>query len=170
MLALALCCLTPSLASAQATEDEQLDEARGLRAAGIALTVSGVATAGVGTGLMLGVGDWGGVIGGGTLEGLGGVLSLIGIPMWIVGAARVDVLSASLDARDRIARGYEVAGIVVTSLGLAMAIAGAALMGVAASGSSNFDQTFLPSVVMLPAGAFLAAFIGAPLWAEGARF
>ena len=172
-LALALTCLAPALAHAQSLDVEEqrmLDDARGLRAAGMALTVSGIANAGVGTGVMLGLGGWGGVIGGGTLEGLGGLLSLIGIPMWIVGAARVDILSAPYAERDRIAETYEIAGIVVTALGVVMAIAGGALMGVAADGSSNFDDVFLPSVVMLPAGAFLAAFIGAPMWAEGARF
>jgi hypothetical protein len=173
LLALALTFLTPAIVhaqAAQAEDDAMLGEARDLRAAGMALTVSGLATAGGGTGLMLGLGGWGGVIGGGTLEGLGGVLSLIGIPMWITGAVRVEVLSHAWGEREQLAEAYEIAGIVITTLGLAMAVTGGALMGVAANGSSNFDQVFLPSVIMLPAGAFFAAFIGAPLWAEGARF
>ncbi len=119
---------------------------------------------------MFGGPDFVSSIGGGTLEGAGGVVSLIGIPMWIVGALRVDVLSRDLEERPRVARSYELAGIIVTSLGLLTAAMGGVLMAVSASDSRNFGSTFLPAVSMLPTGIALAAFVGAPLWAEGARF
>lgn len=159
--------------------DPDLAHARYLRDVGAGLTIGGLATTGLGTGLMFGLGGWGGVIGGGTFEGLGGVLGLVGIPIWIVGAVRSDVLAASEGDRDGVAWSYELAGMVTTLLGLGLSLTGTLLLltGIGAgSGSYRADSARAEETmraaggIMIPIGVFIALFIGTPMWAEGARF
>lgn len=151
-------------------EQRALADAHTLRNSGAALTVSGIATTLGGVGLMFSGLDFASSVGGGTLEGVGGLVSLIGIPMWIVGAVRVDVLSRTFEERASAARPYELAGQIVTGAGLLLAAVGAVLMATTATGATPSDQTFVPAVTLLPSGVAIAAFVGAPLWAEGARF
>jgi hypothetical protein len=128
---------------------------------------------------MFGLGGWGGVIGGGTFEGIGGLLGLAGIPVWIVGAVRSDVLAASEGDRDGVAWSYELGGIVTTLVGLGVSLAGTALLlsGIAAGAGSFRAETARTEEtmrsaggIMIPIGVFVALFIGTPMWAEGARF
>lgn len=175
LLATLVCLPLPAQAQLRAleggpAEQQALSDAHTLRNSGMALTLSGLATTAGGVGMMFSGIDVVGSIGGGTLEGAGGLVSLIGIPMWIAGAVRVDVLSLPADERASAARPYELAGMIVTGAGLLLAVVGAVLMATSASGATQFDQTFVPSVTLLPGGVALAAFVGAPLWAEGARF
>lgn len=151
-------------------EQRALADAHSLRNSGAALTVSGVATTLGGVGMMFAGLDFVSSVGGGTLEGVGGLVSLIGIPMWIAGAVRVDVLSRPYDDRAEAARPYEIAGQIVTAAGLVLAAVGAVLMATTATGVTRSEDTFLPAVSLLPAGVAITAFVGAPLWAEGARF
>ncbi len=151
-------------------EQQALADAHTLRNSGMALTISGLTTTTGGVGMMFSGIGFADVVGGGTLEGVGGLLSLIGIPMWIAGAVRVDVLSQPVDERASAARPYELAGMILTCGGLFLSAIGAVLMATSATGATQFDQTFIPSVTLLPAGVAIAAFVGAPLWAEGARF
>lgn len=73
---------------ASASEDDEyalriaLEEAHYLRGVGMGLTLGGLITTGGGTAGMF-TGSWGGAIAGGTFTGLGGVVGLAGIPMWI---------------------------------------------------------------------------------------
>lgn len=66
----------------------ELQDAHYLRGVGMGLTLGGLITAGGGTGSLF-VGDLSGAIAGGTFAGLGGVVGLAGIPMWIVGGALI---------------------------------------------------------------------------------
>lgn len=161
-------------------EAELVSSAHGLRDAGAGLTLAGIAGTGLGVGLMFGLPDWSGIIAGGTFEGLGGLLALAGIPTWIAGGVRSDVLATSVDARAERGWQYELSGIVITMLGIATCLVGGGLVagGIAGtSSSSSFanEQTYeamrnVGGMVLIPVGFFLGTFIGAPLWAEGARF
>jgi len=68
----------------------ELQDAHYLRGVGMGLTLGGLITAGGGTGSLF-VGDLSGAIAGGTFAGLGGVVGLAGIPMWIVGGALIPI-------------------------------------------------------------------------------
>lgn len=159
--------------------DADLTDALYLRDVGMGLTLAGLATTGLGTGLMFGLGGWPGVIGGGTFEGLGGVLSLVGIPMWIVGGVRSEILGARPGDRDRVAWDYELAGILTTLFAIATSAVGVGLLfngygaspgSFTADGAKSAETMRGTGGVMIPIGVFVALFIGTPMWAEGARF
>jgi hypothetical protein len=183
----ALLAVSSAHAEAQAAatdpEAEVVSSAHGLRDAGAGLTIAGLASTGLGVGLMFGITgfeNYGGIIAGGVFEGLGGALALAGIPTWIAGGVRSDVLGTSVDARAERGWQYELSGIVITMLGIATCLVGGGLIagGIAGtSSSSSFanEQTYeamrnVGGMVLIPVGFFLGTFIGAPLWAEGARF
>lgn len=152
----------------------QLEDAHYLRGTGMGLTLGGVITAGGGTASLFS-GDVAGAISGGTFAGLGGVVGLAGIPMWIVGAIRSDVLGAAPDDRVRVAWDYELAGIVTTLTGTGIALVGLALMfvgfGLVRGTGEHTHELFIGTGgALIPIGTFIALFIGTPLWAEAARF
>ncbi|MEP7121003.1 MAG: hypothetical protein ABJE95_08845 [Byssovorax sp.] len=66
--------------------------------------------------------------------------------------------------------GMMVAGIVITSVGIAALVGGAAGAGVAATSSSDDGQIrgAITGLVLLPASVLFAA-VGVPLWVVGAR-
>lgn len=145
--------------------DEALASARTRYDVGLGLTLGGTATTGLGAALMFGLGGWGGIIGGGVVTGLGGAAFLIGVPIWIVGAVRADILRSGASQAEAAER-WETAGIVVFCLGLVMATMGATMMG-----TYDGDGGVLTAgLSLLPVGVALSAFVGLPLWAEGARF
>lgn len=175
-------------AEAQATaasdpEAELVSSAHSLRDTGAGLTLAGIASTGLGVGLMFGITgfeNYGGIIAGGVFEGLGGVFALAGIPTWIAGGVRSDVLSAPVDARAERGWQYELTGIVITTLGIGMCLVGGGLVAAGIAGTSSSSSYANESTyeamrttglaVLIPVGFFLGTFIGAPLWAEGARF
>lgn len=158
----------------EAAVAEELAYARYLNDVGMGLTIGGLVTHGVS---LAGVftGDLAGAIAGGTFAGAGGVLSLAGIPMWIVGSVRSNILSAHPSDRDRVAWDYELAGMVTTlvSIGISLIGAGLILGGMASVNPyspSTHQQIIGTGGVLIPIGFFTALFIGTPMWAEGARF
>ncbi len=150
----------------------RLEEAHHLRGIGMGLTLGGLLTAGGGTASLF-AGRLDGAIAGGTFAGLGGVLGLVGIPMWIVGAIRSDVLGAPREHRASVAWSYELAGIVTTLSGIGIALVGVALMFVGPSlvrgGERTHEVVIGTGGVLIPIGTFIALFIGVPMWAEAAR-
>ena len=137
---------------------------------GMGLTIAGLAITAGATGLFFGTSDavgFAAIISGGFFWSLGGLLALAGIPTWIVGGVRASIADAG-DARSAVARDWEIAGTTVFFSALALAVAGTALL--AGSVALNDTDGGLAGVIMLPIGVFVAAFIGAPMWAEGARF
>lgn len=171
--------LIPTTASAQGElaltpdEVEALDDAHTLRDAGAGLTLGGVGLTGLGVGLMFGLTgfeNWSGAIVGGLFEGLGGLAALIGIPTWIAGGVRSDVLSRRYDDRASVGHAYEVFGITTTAIGIALCAVGGGLLTAAMTMRDVPEGAVWTGVVTLPIGYFLATFIGAPLWAEGGRF
>jgi hypothetical protein len=151
------------------------------RDVGAGLTLGGIALTGLGAGLMFGISgfeNWGGVIAGGLFEGLGGLAALIGIPTWIAGGVRSDVLSHPEAERESVGWSYELAGIVTTLAGIGLCLVGGAISAIGIGLDSTWprDERALELMrglgvyAFIPFGYFLATFIGAPLWAEGARF
>ena len=182
LLSSALFCLSPRVAAAQAAEldasqvvasdvlvadDASLPdrgETNTLVHVGLSLTVSGLTTAALGTSLLIPLVAWG--IPGGTFAGIGGLLMMIGMPIWIAGGIRRDVLNARPEDRARIGDAYELAGIVTTFLSLAMSLAGGAALAFAGSTQAGA----ISGLTLLPLGAGIAHFVGIPMWCEGARF
>lgn len=182
LLSSALFCLSPRVAAAQAAELEASQvvasdvlvaddaslpdrgETNTLVHVGLSLTVSGLTTAALGTSLLIPLVAWG--IPGGTFAGLGGLLMMIGMPIWIAGGIRRDVLNARPEDRARIGDTYELAGIVTTFLSLAMSLAGGAALAFAGSTQAGA----IGGLTLLPLGAGIAHFVGIPMWCEGARF
>lgn len=155
--------------------EQEHEDAAYVRDVGAGLFLSGLALTGGGTGIMLGIDGgfegWGHVIGGGLLTGIGGVLGLVGLPTWIAGGVRADVLSASSSlARARAGREWQSAGIAIFATGMGLTTLAAVVMAFAVGLRNTPDEVVLTSVVMIPVGSFVALFIGAPMWAEGARF
>jgi hypothetical protein len=186
-LLLLILTVVPAAASAQEEEvpletASQLADASYTRDVGAGLTLGGMGVTALGVGLMFGIGgfeNWSGLIAGGLFEGIGGLLALIGIPTWIVGGVRSDVLSRAEGDRMRVAWGYELAGMVTTLASIGMCLVGGGLLlggliGANGSRSVHDGETYnsmaMAGVVMVPVGYFIATFIGAPLWSEGARF
>lgn len=194
-LSLLLLLASPSLAAAQAYspylpapspsaytledpggEDPDLTGAHALRDSGAGMTIGGAITTGLGVMLMFvpgGFENWSGFIVGGLAQGLGGLSMFIGLPMWIVGDARTDILSAPLDERLETAERWELAGMITTLSGLALMAIGGGLMGLTLAARDDADtRTALLQTgsVFLPIGFLLATFIGPPMWGEGARF
>lgn len=191
-LALLLACASPSLASAQvylppppttealALEDAQETErdltgARALRDTGAGMTLGGTLTMGLGVLFMFvpgGFENWSGLIVGGLAQGLGGLSMFIGLPMWIVGDVREDILSAPFDQRIETAEQWELAGMITTLTGLALMAVGGGLMGLATTqrDSDVRDPLLTSGAVALNVGFLMATFIGPPMWGEGARF
>lgn len=134
---------------------------------GAAFTAAGFGVTALGTGLFF-IEDWGGVISGGTLVGLGGLAVLAGVPMWIAGAARRGL--ALSDDRQALGRSWEIAGITVTASGLAITAAGIIATSLASVGywGAN-DGTFIAGVTLLPLGVVVALLVGLPMWAESRR-
>jgi hypothetical protein len=172
-LALGIAVATPITASAQIDWQAQRADAGYVADVGMGLTIAGLATVGAGTGLFFGLRDpdgaigFGGIIGGGVLWGIGGLLALAGIPTWIAGAVRACIADAG-DTRASVASTWEHAGLAVFFASLALSALGATLMG-AGIGAQDTGLS-IAGVSMIPIGVFAAAFIGAPMWAEGARF
>lgn len=137
---------------------------------GIALLVSGLSTAGAGVGLQLGFGGMIGLAGGGTLMGVGSLLLFSGIPTWIVGAVRESIANASSVRRAEVAGRWELAGVLVFCVSMAVAALGAGLVGTSFSATSIDEAQMVAGSTLLSAGVAIAAFVGAPMWAEGARF
>ncbi len=139
--------------------------------AGIALVVSGAASSAAGAGIVFGMGGILGSSVGGTLMALGGLALFSGIPTWIVGAVRESLAAAGSQRRSQVASDWEVAGVITFCAGMVAAIVGSALVGTSFGQwmPYNPDQLIAGST-MLVTGAVVAAFIGAPMWAEGARF
>lgn len=162
--------MDPELTSLGAPSTE-LADANYLNDVGMGLTIAGLATTAAGTGLFFGLAPgtgFGAAIGGGLLWGIGGILALAGIPTWIVGSVRSNVLAVSPDERERVGWDHELAGMVTTLVSFAtMALGGALLVGGAASLQSEVIAT---GGILIAVGFFVSTFIGTPLWAEGARF
>lgn len=174
----------PSLASAQADlslpsaevltlEASALREGENLRDTGASLTLGGILETGFGLGLMFAYPlSWATLIPGACLVGLGSLGGLIGIPMWIVGAVRSDILSRPPEERAAIGWTYQLAGMTTTLVGIALVVLGGATMG----GSFAIDDADVRQRVTatggiaIPVGYFLATFIGPAMWSEGARF
>jgi hypothetical protein len=162
----------------EAAAAEDLAYARYLNDVGMGLTIGGLVTHGVSlTGVF--TGGLAGAIAGGTFAGAGGVLSLAGIPMWIVGSLRSNILSARLEDRDRVAWDYELAGMVTTLVSLGISLIGAGLIAgsiMTANAYRGFgvERTHEPLAaaggILIPIGFFTALFIGTPMWADAARF
>jgi hypothetical protein len=191
-LALLLVCASPSLTSAQVylpppptTEELALDDARdverdltgarALRDTGAGMTLGGVLTTGLGVLFMFvpgGFENWSGLIVGGLAQGLGGLSLFIGLPMWIVGDVRQDILSAPFDRRLETAEQWELAGMITTLAGLALMAIGGGLMGLGATARDGEVRSPLltAGAVGLNVGFLMATFIGPPMWGEGARF
>lgn len=161
--------------------ERELADAHYLRDVGAGLTLGGIATAGLGAGLMFGITgfeNWGGIIAGGLFEGIGGLLALIGMPTWIAGGVRSDVLGHREEERADVGWSYELAGIVTTLAGVAICLVGGALAGSGMGLENTYphDERALETMrslgafVFIPLGYFIATFIGTPMWAEGARF
>lgn len=158
-----------------------LDDAHYVRDVGAGLTLGGIALTGLSVGLMFGLccgwEDWGTPIAGGVFAGLGGLAGLIGIPTWIVGGVRSDILARPEPERASVGWSYELAGIVTTLTGIGLVLVGGALMAadVGLQNTWPHDERAAAALrtsgaVMIPLGYFLATFIGPALWSEGARF
>lgn len=163
---------SPCASYAQATSvaDGRRGDAGYLSGVGMGLTIGGIATTAGGTALVFAIGPgngFGAAIGGGLLWGVGGALGLAGIPTWIVGSVRANVLAAREEDRARVAWGYELAGIVTTLAGIGIILAGGALMA-AGMATLQIDLTGTGGA-LIPIGYFVSTFIGPPLWAEGGR-
>lgn len=177
---LGLMLIHASHARAQPTIDwrAQRAEAGVLSDWGIGLTVAGLGAGALGTGLYAALtsstGDYIGaeqVLPGSILWAVGGAVLLSGVPTWIVGAVRASLSDAAEQDRARVADDWERAGIGVFVGGLAVSALGAALFGGAlASNGDDPPGLLLSGFVMIPVGLVIAAFVGAPMWAEGARF
>lgn len=181
VIAVAALGVSPSRAAAQEPVldwAEQHADAGYLADVGTGLTIAGISTVAVGTGLFLalrpsgdsdsiGFGSVLGMIGGGVLWGVGGLLVLAGVPTWIVGAVRASVAGADSEIRAQVASDWETAGMAVFWAALGVAAVGAGLF---AGGVASQDRDLMGAGLLIPIGVFAAAFIGAPMWAEGARF
>ncbi len=164
----------PDIGSAQTDED-----AHYVRDVGAGLTLGGIATTGLGVGLMLGLRDVSGSITGGVFAGIGGLLGVVGVPTWIVGGVRSDVLSHPESERGRVGWSYELAGIVITLSSIGACLVGGALLaaayGLSTSSQGPADDQLSRAFVsaggaMVPIATYIAMFLGVPIWAEGARF
>lgn len=162
----------------EAAVAEDLAYARYLNDVGMGLTIGGLVTHGVSlTGVF--TGGLAGGIAGGTFAGAGGVLSLAGIPMWIVGALRSNILSARPEDRAQVAWDYELAGMVTTLVSIGLCLIGAGLMFGGALARNSYrgfgtepthEALIATGGVLIPLGFFTAIFIGTPMWADAARF
>jgi hypothetical protein len=163
--------MLPLSAAAQApglemrTEPIAID--RTLEHSGAALTVSGLAT--VAGGLTwfftpLGWEDYSGFVGGLSLVGLGGLSLVIGLPMWIVGSLRRDILTSNSSIETRTA--WVATGGVLLGLGIISAVAGTLV----AFGSPNDSESVIGGIIAVPLGITLAAFVGAPMLGDALRF
>ena len=136
---------------------------------GVGMLVSGLSIATEGAGLNFGVGGMIGLAGGGTLMGVGSLLLFSAIPTWIVGAVR-DSLARAGSERAEVAGRWELAGVVVFCVSMAIAALGAGLVGTSFGQSSYNEAQMIAGSTMLASGFTAAMFIGTPMWAEGARF
>jgi hypothetical protein len=171
----------PPRVHAQALEnvDAQLADARYINDVGAGLTIAGLTSTALGAAFWLGLGysgnGIGAIIAGPFFWCIGGPLGLAGIPTWIVGAIRSNILAANESERDRVAWSFELAGIVTTLAGIAVSLLGAALIIasfalVDGSGSRRHEVFAGTGGVLIPIGYFISTFIGTPLWAEAGRF
>jgi hypothetical protein len=144
---------------------------------GMGLTLGGAVVNGAGLAATFLDGGLAGAAGGGTFAGIGGMLALAGIPMWIVGSVRSHVLEAAVAERSRVAWEFELAGMVTTLVSVGVVVVGAGLLVAALIVGATFhgpetshEPMAATGIVLMPVGAFVALFIGTPLWSEGARF
>ncbi len=160
-----------ALSSSELSDEGEL---RTLHHTGTALTVSGLATfAGGLFWFLLPLLDsrastgWDNAIGGGTFMGLGGVLVLSAIPVWIVHAVRLDHASNGAGSRRD---GWVLAGGIVFAAGLVLALIGAIGLPLSMQAGDPDTGRSIGLLSTMPIGVALASFVGAPMLGEGLRF
>lgn len=188
LVAFALALASPVAAQqAQPSEDDEtldaraLDDARSLRDLGAGLTLGGIAATALGVGLMFGLPygfeDVTPVAVGALFEGFGGLASLAGIPMWIVGAVRADAFGQRGTARARIGESDQLAGLITTLTAVGLGIVGGVLVATATGLGVTWprDDRVVAAMsttgyVCVPISGIVAILIGMPLSAAGAQF
>ncbi len=133
---------------------------------GMGLTIGGLSTFALGAvllGALIGGSGYAGGIAGGVFIGIGTILTLVGAPMWLVGASRLDMTAAGI-RREEAALNWEIAGIVTFIGSLLLSGAGIWLT------TTGQTPAIISGITMIPIGVASALFVGVPMWAEGARF
>lgn len=144
--------------------EAKLAYADGVYYGGLGLTVAGLGL-GVASGVVLGTLRTGDFIGWGSAVAAFGSLALVtGVPMWIVGAVRSDILRAGAE-RAQVTEHWEIAGGIVTCAGILIAMAGMWLLG-----GTQDGRLLEAGWNVLAGGLFVGGFIGLPMWAEALRW